>query len=53
VLEGDYKSRFGNVIPMRLYYIPGEEADAADLFREFPQTLEFWENVIGPYPWAD
>jgi len=53
VLEGDYKSRFGNTIPMRLYYIPGEEADAADLFREFPQTLEFWENVIGPYPWAD
>jgi aminopeptidase N len=53
VLEGDYKSRFGNVIPMRLYYIPGEEADAADLFKEFPQTLDFWENVIGPYPWAD
>lgn len=53
VLEGDYHSRFGNTIPMRLYYIPGEEADAADLFAEFPQTLEFWENVIGPYPWAD
>lgn len=53
VLEGDYKSRFGNTIPMRLYYIPGEEAEAADLFREFPQTLDFWENVIGPYPWAD
>ena len=53
VLEGDYKSRFGNTIPMRLYYIPGEEKDAADLFAEFPQTLDFWENVIGPYPWAD
>jgi aminopeptidase N len=53
VLEGDYRSRFGNTIPMRLYYIPGEEEDAADLFAEFPQTLDFWENVIGPYPWAD
>ena len=53
VLEGDYKSRFGNTIPMRLYYIPGEEKDAAELFAEFPQTLDFWENVIGPYPWAD
>lgn len=53
VLEGDYQSRFGNTIPMRLYYIPGEEVDAAELFAEFPQTLEFWENVIGPYPWAD
>ena len=53
VLEDDYTSRFGNAIPMRLYYIPGEERDAADLFAEFPQTLDFWENVIGPYPWAD
>ena len=53
VLEGEYKSRFGNTIPMRLYYIPGEEVDATELFAEFPQTLDFWENVIGPYPWAD
>ncbi len=53
VFEGDYTSRFGNTIPMRLYYVPGEEKEAADLFAEFPQTLDFWENVIGPYPWAD
>lgn len=53
VMEGDYQSRFGNTIPMRFYYLPGEETQAAELFAEFPQTLEFWENVIGPYPWAD
>ncbi|HWK36734.1 M1 family metallopeptidase [Sphingomonas sp.] len=53
VMEGDYKSRFGNTIPMRFYYLPGEEAKAAELFAEFPRTLEFWEAVIGPYPWAD
>ena len=53
VMEGDYASRFGNTIPMRFYYLPGEEAKAAELFAEFPQTLDFWENVIGPYPWAD
>ncbi len=53
VYEGDYKSRFGNTIPMRLYYLPGEEADMAEMFKEFPQSLEFWESVIGPYPWAD
>ena len=23
------------------------------MFREFPQTLDFWESRIGPYPWAD
>ncbi len=53
VLEGDYPSRFGNVIPMRLYYLPGEEEKAAALFSEFPRTLDFWESRIGPYPWAD
>ena len=53
VFEGDYASRFGNKIPMRLYYLPGEEEKAAELFREFPQTLDFWESRIGPYPWAD
>ncbi len=53
VFEADYRSRFGNVIPMRLYYLPGEEQKAEALFREFPQTLDFWESRIGPYPWAD
>jgi len=41
------------LIPMRLYYLPGEEDKAAALFAEFPQTLDFWESRIGPYPWAD
>lgn len=53
VFAGDYQSRFGNVIPMRLYYLPGEEEKAAALFAEFPRTLDFWESRIGPYPWAD
>ena len=53
VMEGDYASRFGNSVPMRFFYLPGEEAKAEALFREFPVTLQFWETVIGPYPWAD
>lgn len=53
VLEGDYKSRFGNVIPMRYWYLPGEEAKAAELFKEFPIALDFFESTIGPYPWGD
>src|SRR3546814_16602362 len=52
-MKGDYKSKFGNTIPMRFYYLPGEEKQAAELFAEFPRTLRFWEDVIGPYPWAD
>src|SRR3546814_12337148 len=38
---------------MRFYYLPGEEKQAAELFAEFPRTLRFWEDVIGPYTWAD
>lgn len=53
ILEGTYRSRFGNTIPMMFFYLPGEEQKAAGLFREFPQTLDFWETVVGPYPWAD
>lgn len=53
VLAGEYESRFGNTIPMRFYYLPGEEKQAAELFAEFPRALQFWEAVIGPYPWAD
>lgn len=53
VLEGDYKSRFGNTIPMRFWYLPGEEAKAEELFKEFPVALDFFESQIGPYPWGD
>ena len=53
VMEGDYQSRFGNTIPMRFYYLPGEEQPAEELFAEFPQALDFFEAVIGPYPWPD
>jgi aminopeptidase N len=53
VLEGDYKSRFGNTIPMRFWYLPGEDAKAAELFKEFPLALDFFESQIGPYPWGD
>jgi len=53
VLEGDYKSRFGNTIAMRYYYLPGEEKQAEALFAEFPVALDFFESQIGPYPWAD
>lgn len=53
LLEGDYSSRFGNTIPMRFWYLPGEDEKAAGLFTEFPKVLEFYESQIGPYAWAD
>lgn len=52
-ISGRYKSRFGNEIPMFYWYLPGEEAQAKELFAEFAPTLDFFESMIGPYPFAD
>ncbi|HEX4693977.1 M1 family metallopeptidase [Sphingomonas sp.] len=53
VISGDYKSRFGNTIPMFYWYLPGEEAQAKALFAEFAPTLDFYEANVGPYPFGD
>ena len=54
-LSGSYRSRFGNTIPLHYWYIPGPgaKAKAQGLFDEFAPTLDFFESVIGPYPFAD
>ncbi|MEV8521597.1 M1 family metallopeptidase [Dyella marensis] len=53
VLKGDYKSRYGNSIPMQMWYLRGHEAQAKQLFGEFPRMLDFFEQQIGPYPFGD
>ncbi len=53
VISGIYKSRFGNGIPMYYWYLPGEKNQAQALFNEFAPALEFFEAVIGPYPFAE
>lgn len=52
-LEGEYASRFGNKIPLAFWYLKGNEAKARQLFAEFPRMLDFFETVIGPYPFGD
>lgn len=53
VLKGDYHSHFGNTIPMQMWYLRGHEAQAKQLFAEFPRMLDFFEQEIGPYPFGD
>ena len=53
LLEAAYHSRFGNEIPLKFWYLSGEEEKAAALFKEFPLILDFFESQIGPYPWWD
>jgi aminopeptidase N len=51
-LTASYASRFGNTIPLSFWYLPGEDKQAKALFAEFAPTLDFFESVIGPYPFA-
>jgi aminopeptidase N len=51
-ISDTYKSRFGNEIPMYYWYLPGEEKQAKELFAEFAPTLDFFETMIGPYPFG-
>ena len=53
LLSADYSSRFGNTIPLRFWYLRGNEEKARGLFAEFPTMLDFFEGTIGPYPFAD
>ncbi len=53
LVEGNYKSRYGNLIPLRYWYLRGNAAKARGLFTEFPLMLAFFEEVIGPYPFGD
>ena len=51
-MTGTYRSKFGNSFPMFYWYLPGEKTQAEGLFAEFAPTLDFYESVIGPYPWS-
>ena len=52
-LTGEYASRYGNRIPLQFWYLPESEAKARKLFEELPPMLDFFESVIGPYPFGD
>lgn len=53
LMQDSYQSRFGNTIDLQYWHLK-ENAETADkLFAEFPQYLDFFESVIGPYPFGD
>jgi aminopeptidase N len=50
-LTDTYKSRFGDSFPIEYWYLKSDDpAKAKALFAEFPVTLDFFEQMIGPYP---
>ena len=52
-LSGTYKSRFGDTVPMNFWYLKGNADKAKGLFAEFTPMLDFYEQMIGPYPFRD
>jgi len=52
-IKGTYDSKFGNKVPLHLWHLAGKEKQAAGLFAEFAPTLDFFESMIGPFPFAD
>lgn len=51
-IKGEYASRFGNKVPLHLWHLIGKARQAAGLFAEFAPTLDFFEAMIGPFPFA-
>jgi aminopeptidase N len=51
-ISATYTSRFGNSFPMTYWYLPGRERQAEGLFAEFAPMVDFFEALVGPYPWA-
>lgn len=52
-MQSEYASRYGNRIPLQFWYLPESEAKAGALFQQLPPMLNFFESVIGPYPFGD
>ncbi|MEW6389899.1 MAG: M1 family metallopeptidase [Pseudomonadota bacterium] len=48
-----YKSRYGDSFPMSFWFLRGRAEKAQALFAEFTPMLDFYEQMIGPYPFRD
>jgi aminopeptidase N len=53
LMKSRYRSRYGNLIPIEWWHLEGHEKQAAGLAQEFAPTLDFFETLIGPYPFGD
>ena len=52
-LTATYNSRYGDTIPMAFWHLKGRAEKAKALFAEFTPMLDFYEQMIGPYPFRD
>lgn len=53
VLETTFSSLYGNTLDVQFYHLPSRADQAKVLFEEVPMVLDFFERMIGPYPFAE
>lgn len=53
-LKSDYRSRFGNTVPLSYWHLRNDDpAKARALFDEIAPMMDFYEATVGPYPFGD
>lgn len=53
-MSATYSSRYGNAIPLQFWPLANVPEDKAkSLFDQLPSMLDFFEEWVGPYPFAD
>jgi len=53
-MKADYRSRFGNVIPISYWHLRSDDpAKVQALFDQFAPMMDFYEATVGPYPFGD
>ncbi|MEM7431715.1 MAG: M1 family metallopeptidase [Pseudomonadota bacterium] len=53
LIENTYTSTNGTVVPVKFWAIEDRQEQARDLFeREFIPVTQWFEKMVGPYPWG-
>lgn len=53
-LKADYRSRFGNIVPLSYWHLRSDDpVKARALFDQFAPMMDFYEATVGPYPFGD
>nr|WP_183203780.1 M1 family metallopeptidase [Brevundimonas lenta] len=53
-LKADYRSRFGNTVPMSFWHLRSDDpVKAQALFDQFTPMMDFYEATVGPFPFGD
>lgn len=53
LLTDTYQSHFGNILDLAYYHVSRNDDKTQQLFAEIPAMLDFFERMIGPYPFSN